>query len=425
VSNSLDEMYDYERWAFNLIYLTLGILILGISLGEIGIENSLTDLINQNFLNPIFNESAGDAGYNTVNTMVYALVLSMFVVALSAWLRSLGIDGSDMTIIALFPFVFWAATGEVVEDARMLNDVLAPYFVSPGIHFQTAFWVIVAGFFSYRIAHSTSIDEDDKIERVNSAATLLVLTQFLLYSWSIQEGAASREIGLLPLAFFGLMAVFLPNILGNSLNNFTLVQRGVYIVGLGGTMIFLGALLSYAASVSVTQLFLWPLAVVIGFPAILIWQMHKFGIESAMSLRAAGMDAGILKPGITEEDYINSESEEKDLMEKFRAKAVIASPVVFLAVAGQVLDGIATYIGIEYFGYSEKHVLSAKLIEIFGNTAGFTIIKIFLAAVICYFFTVANFEHRQRHLRLLIGLCFLVVGMAPGLRDVGRLALGV
>jgi Predicted membrane protein len=231
-------MYDYERWAFNLIYLTLGILILGISLGEIGIENPLTDLINQNFLNPIFNESAGDAGYNTVNTMVYALVLSMFVVALSAWLRFLGIDGSDMTIIALSPFVFWAATGEVVEDARMLNDVLAPYFVSPGIHFQTAFWVILAGFFSYRIAHSTSIDEDDKIERVNSAASLLVLTQFLLYSWSIQEGSIGREIGLLPLAFFGLMAVFLPQILGNSLDNFTLVQRGVYIVGLGGTMVF-------------------------------------------------------------------------------------------------------------------------------------------------------------------------------------------
>jgi uncharacterized membrane protein len=45
--------------------------------------------------------------------------------------------------------------------------------------------------------------------------------------------------------------------------------------------------------------------------------------------------------------------------------------------------------------------------------------------LIWYFFAIANFEHRQQHLRLLIGVAMLVVGMAPGLRDVGRLTLGV
>jgi len=37
----------------------------------------------------------------------------------------------------------------------------------------------------------------------------------------------------------------------------------------------------------------------------------------------------------------------------------------------------------------------------------------------------ANFEYRQQHLRLLIGLALMVVGMAPGLRNIGRLMLGV
>ena len=54
-------------------------------------------------------------------------------------------------------------------------------------------------------------------------------------------------------------------------------------------------------------------------------------------------------------------------MEKHRTAAALASPVVFLAVAGQILDGIATAIGIGYLGYKEKHVLSDKVIEIFGN----------------------------------------------------------
>jgi uncharacterized membrane protein len=34
-------------------------------------------------------------------------------------------------------------------------------------------------------------------------------------------------------------------------------------------------------------------------------------------------------------------------------------------------------------------------------------------------------EHRQQHFRLLIVLAVLIVGLAPGLRDIGRLMLGV
>ena len=34
-------------------------------------------------------------------------------------------------------------------------------------------------------------------------------------------------------------------------------------------------------------------------------------------------------------------------------------------------------------------------------------------------------ESRQQHLRILIVLAVMIVGMAPGLRDIGRLALGV
>ena len=48
-----------------------------------------------------------------------------------------------------------------------------------------------------------------------------------------------------------------------------------------------------------------------------------------------------------------------------------------------------------------------------------------LAGLIYYVFYSLNFERREQHLRLLIGVAMLVVGMAPGLRDVGRLTLGV
>ena len=424
MSNLLEEMEDYERWAINSLYVVGFILLTGLILGQMNIDNFLTDSIYQYYLDPITGEATGDSGYNLVNTATYALVLGMFVIALSAWLRKLGIDGSDTTIVALFPFVLWAATGEVVEDAQMFSITLSSYFVSPGVHFQTAGWVIISGAFGYSVSNNQNISSENEGEIIDSIASVLILSQFLLYAYSISIGTQGI-IDLLWLVIFGILAIFLPQIIGDSLDHFTTIQRSVYLTGFGGTMVFMGAILSYALSVDSSELTLWPLIFVIGAPVLVCWQMYSFGKESAGILSSHGMVSGILPIGMNEDQYLQSESSEKDLMEKLRSKAAFASPVVFLAVAGQILDGIATAIGLEYLGYTEKHVLSDKIIQIFGNAFGFTLIKIILAGIILYFFTIANFEHRQRHLRLLIGLAMMVVGMAPGLRDVGRAALGV
>ncbi len=424
MSNLLEEMEDYERWSTNFLFIVGFILFLGLSLGQMNVDNFLTDSIYQYYLDPITGEATGDSGYNGVNTATYAIVLGMFVISLSAWLRRLGIDGSDTTIIALFPFVLWAATGEIVEDAQMFSSSLSSYFVSPGIHFQAALWVIISGAFGYSISHNPKINKDSEDEIIDFIAGVLILCQFVLYGYSISVGHQS-DIELTMLVFFGIIAVFLPIFLRDSLNHFTTIQRSVYLTGFGGTIIFLGAICSYALSVDSSQLTLWPLIFVIGLPALLSWQMYNYGKESAHILSSHNMISGVLPIGMTEDQYLESESPEKDLMEKLRSKAAFASPVVFFAVAGQILDGIATAIGLEYLGYSEKHVLSDKVIQFFGNAFGFTFIKIGLAGLILYFFTIANFEHRQRHLRLLIGLAMMVVGMAPGLRDVGRAAHGV
>ncbi|HIM13887.1 MAG TPA: DUF63 family protein, partial [Candidatus Poseidoniales archaeon] len=130
-------------------------------------------------------------------------------------------------------------------------------------------------------------------------------------------------------------------------------------------------------------------------------------------------------PSMTEDEYEELESPDKDLIESLRNKAVMASPAVYLAVSGQLLDGLATGIGIQEFGYYEKHLLSAEIIKTFGTAYAFTGIKLVLGALIWYVFARLNFEHRQQHLRILIAVVILAVGMAPGLRDVGRLALGV
>ena len=425
--NPLDELYDYEEWATKALLLVTGLLFVGMALNLLNVDNPLTDFLYEYYLDPVLSESSGDAGYNVANTLTYAIVLALFAVALSAWLRRMGLDHSDVMILALLPYVFWAVLGEVVEDASMFDDSLAPYFVSPGIHFQTAAWVIIAGALGYRIANDKSASGDEALSRVDGAATILILVQIGIYYSSVQAGSVTSSEGFdntaMPICL--LAALLLPTLISDRhLAGFTLIQRCVFLVGLGGSIALLGPILAFGIS-NPDQVILWPLAVVIGAPAILAYQMHQTGLPAAEELAEHGFVAGILPPGMTEDEYNDLKSADKDLIEGLRNKAVMASPVVFLAVAGQLLDGLATGIGIEAFGYYEKHVFSAAIIEFFGSAYGFSVVKLALGGLIWYFFAIANFEHRQQHLRLLIAMAILTVGMAPGLRDVGRLAIGV
>ena len=55
----------------------------------------------------------------------------------------------------------------------------------------------------------------------------------------------------------------------------------------------------------------------------------------------------------------------------------------------------------------------------------FEIVKALLVATIVWLFIEMRVEKRQVHMRMLIVLAVLIVGLAPGLRDIGRLTLDV
>ena len=418
-------LYDYEKWSIYALAAITTLLFSALFLNILDITNPLTDFVTNYYVNPVLDESGGDAGYNVTNTVTYAVVLALFVAALSAWLRALDIDPSDATLLALLPYVFWAALGEVVEDADMFDSSMAPLFVSPSIHFQTALWVIIAGSIGYHVRnYGSKISDSEKDRILESLCMIVIFVQFLVFGHSISSSEVGAELDLTIFAVIGIPAIMLPIFFRESISEFSYIQKSVYLVGWGGVLIFFGALVSFATVLPEDKLSLWPLIIVIGVPLLLCYTMFSVGIESSRKLSQRGFVAGILPEGMSELDYQDLVSEEKTFLEENRNKAVLAYPVVFLSVSGQVMDGLATWIGIEYFGYDEKHLLSARIIEEFGDTFGFTMVKAGLGIIIWWFFANANFENRQQHLRLLVGLMILVVGMAPGLRGVGRLVIG-
>ena len=263
-------LYDYEKWSVYTLTAITTLLLSALFLNILDISNPLTDFITNYYVNPVLDESGGDAGYNLTNTVTYAVVLALFVAALSAWLRTLDIDSSDTTLLALLPYVFWAALGEVVEDADMFDSSMAPLFVSPSIHFQTALWVIIAGSIGYHVRnYGSKISDSEKDRILESLCMIVIFVQFLVFGHSISSSEVGGQLDLKIFVVIGISAIMLPLFFRESISEFSYIQKSVYLVGCGGVLIFFGALVSFATVLPEDKLSLWPLIIVIGVPLLL------------------------------------------------------------------------------------------------------------------------------------------------------------
>ncbi|NYZ77604.1 DUF63 family protein [Candidatus Micrarchaeota archaeon] len=96
-------------------------------------------------------------------------------------------------------------------------------------------------------------------------------------------------------------------------------------------------------------------------------------------------------------------------------------------VAGHALDGAATFFAIEVFplftgiSYSEQHVFSGAIGILSGNFLAFYFIKVAIAFGAAYLLTKEKMTGDERNY---IALVLMIIGFAPGLRDVLRMVVG-
>lgn len=92
------------------------------------------------------------------------------------------------------------------------------------------------------------------------------------------------------------------------------------------------------------------------------------------------------------------------------------------AFLGQLADGSATFIAIQFFNYGEQHVMSNFLIISFGPIS-FLLAKIALVLVVIYAVEAFLKKEEESNLKNFILLCIAILGFAPGLRDLLRLGI--
>ncbi|MDY6985438.1 MAG: DUF63 family protein [Candidatus Thermoplasmatota archaeon] len=101
------------------------------------------------------------------------------------------------------------------------------------------------------------------------------------------------------------------------------------------------------------------------------------------------------------------------------APGYFKSPYSLMAIFSQSLDATATYIGLSYFGYYEKHVLPSLFMDFAGP---WVMIPIKLAVV---FLIIYAIKDEDETIKKIILLLVIILGLAPGIRDALRITLGV
>jgi uncharacterized membrane protein len=111
----------------------------------------------------------------------------------------------------------------------------------------------------------------------------------------------------------------------------------------------------------------------------------------------------------------------------YLAMKYFKDPVLAAIVAGQALDGAATFFIIDVFSaitgkaYFEQHVLSSAIGAIAGTYFAFYLLKVGIAFAAAY---VLQKEDMDKDDRNYVALLLMIMGFAPGLRDVLRMILG-
>ncbi|MFH1520610.1 MAG: DUF63 family protein [Candidatus Micrarchaeota archaeon] len=134
------------------------------------------------------------------------------------------------------------------------------------------------------------------------------------------------------------------------------------------------------------------------------------------------------------------------LLLPFMKYAIFAIPIVILAaipayiaymyfkkkvlaaiVAGQALDGAATFFVIDHFSkisgiqYFEQHVFSAAIGTLGGSYFFFYLVKTAIAFLAA---DVINKEKMDNEAKYYVALVLMIMGFAPGIRDILRMMMG-
>ena len=388
------------------------------------------------FVNPIQSDACevGDsdcdksgAKYNIYNTIAYGFCFFLFFTIINELLEYSGIVIDDKFVFNSIPLLILGGVVRVLEDADAFEPPIQYIMISPLIYGTIT---AIALFF---IALGIWLSKSD----LSSKEKAIGLISFAIGSYGLWWYFAPGEWihpsswSLIVLSAAALIAEFLRS---------RPLKDPIMFFGISSTLLVILAYLNLAQNELVNPEMLWDTIIIAGFLTALIWFLSWFisnrGIPNVMFT--------ILFVLFSFNLYLVREIENSSEIIMLMSVGIIISlmgsfafhhakwtpvahmlnPLYLTLYFGHFIDGSATFLGIDKYGYVEKHVLPTWFIDTFGTAVVMLPLKFLVVTGVIV--ALENEEHKedQKQMISVLILFLLALGLGPGTRDILRIMFG-
>ena len=332
----------------------------------------VADFWADHFVDPIMADSKGEAGakYNIYNTIAYGFgffILFMFIhELLSTW----KIELNDRFVFASVPLLILGGVVRVLEDADMFEPPLQYFFISPLVYGA----LVIYGLFVLAAGVWVSRSSLPSLTKGLGLVSTAILMYGLWWYFAPGEWLHPSSWALLVLCAAALTAEFYRS---------APLRDPVLFFGITNILVLVWTYLNLAQNKMENPEMLWATLIFALFSMYLVW-------------------LGSLGLGISSK----------------------ITPLYWLLFFGHFIDGSATFLGIDEYGYSEKHVLPDFFIEYFGTAIVMIPLKFLVVTGVIYAIETENSKEEEPEMISLLLMFLLALGLGPGTRDVLRIMFG-
>lgn len=367
------------------------------------------------------------AKYNTYNTLAYGFCFFIFFTIINELLEYWKITIDDKFVFNSIPLLILGGVVRVLEDADSFEPPVQYIMISPLIYGT----ITAAALFFLSLGVWLSKSDLPSKTKAIGLISFAIGSYGLWWYFAPGEWIHPYSWILIVLSAVALTAEFLRS---------KPLKDPVMFFGIASTLLVILAYLNLSQNELVNPEMLWDTVIIAGLLTVLIWSLSWFisnqGIPNIMF--------GLLFVLFSFNLYLVRELENNSTIIMLMSLGVIISligslsfshskwapaahmlnPLYLTLYFGHFIDGSATYLGIDNYGYVEKHVLPTWFIETFGTAIVMLPLKFLVVTGVIV--ALENEEHKedQRQMISLLILFLLALGLGPGTRDILRIMFG-
>lgn len=367
------------------------------------------------------------AKYNTYNTLAYGFCFFIFFTIINELLEYWKITIDDKFVFNSIPLLILGGVVRVLEDADSFEPPIQYIMISPLIYGT----ITAAALFFLSLGVWLSKSDLPSKTKAIGLISFAIGSYGLWWYFAPGEWIHPYSWILIVLSAVALTAEFLRS---------KPLKDPVMFFGIASTLLVILAYLNLSQNELVNPEMLWDTVIIAGLLTVLIWSLSWFisnqGIPNIMfgllfvlfsfnlylvrelennSTIIMLMSVGVIISLIGSLSFSHS---------KWAPAAHMLNPLYLTLYFGHFIDGSATYLGIDNYGYVEKHVLPTWFIETFGTAIVMLPLKFLVVTGVIV--ALENEEHKedQRQMISLLILFLLALGLGPGTRDILRIMFG-